>query len=99
MVTPGRDKWSPNANCGRGKLSPADYIFYFQTQSKRQDMKKFIIYSTMGVLTTLIFWFFELSFNYFFANVYAKYVGALIGLSIGYVTKYNLDKRFVFNER
>ena len=75
------------------------YIFYFQTQSKRQDMKKFLIYSTMGVLTTLIFWFFELSFNYFFANVYAKYVGALIGLSIGYVTKYNLDKRFVFNER
>jgi len=74
------------------------YIFYFHTKSKRQDMKKFIIYSTMGVLTTLIFWFFELSFNYLFATLYAKYVGAIIGLSIGYVTKYNLDKRFVFNE-
>jgi hypothetical protein len=25
-----------------------------------------------------------------------KYVGAVLGLAIGYVTKYQLDRRFVF---
>ena len=50
----------------------------------------------MGVFTTLIFWGFEITFDYIFNNENAKYAGAVIGLSIGYIVKYLLDKKFVF---
>lgn len=74
------------------------YIFSFETKSKSEDTKKFIMYSFMGVFTTAIFWAFELVFDSIFKSYYAKYIGAIIGLSIGYIIKYNLDKRFVFNK-
>lgn len=72
------------------------YIFYCEVQSRREDAQKFIFYSLMGVITTLIFWGFELSFNALFHFEAAKYIGALLGLLIGYIIKYHLDKRFVF---
>jgi putative flippase GtrA len=73
------------------------FIFYFKTDTNRDNLFKFVLYSLMGVVTTLIFWGFEISFNHFFRADGAKYIGAVIGLTIGYVIKYNLDKRFVFN--
>ena len=73
------------------------YIFNYKTKSKSEDTGKFIMYSFMGVFTTAIFWGFELAFDSIFSYEYAKYLGALIGLTIGYIVKYNLDKRFVFN--
>jgi putative flippase GtrA len=72
------------------------YIFKFQTRSIKDDSSKFILYSLMGVVTTLIFWSFELSFNALFPYAEAKYIGAILGLSIGYLIKYNLDKKYVF---
>ena len=72
------------------------YIFQFQTKNLKEDSFKFILYSCMGVLTTLIFWGFELTFHSLFSFESAKYFGAIIGLSIGYMTKYQLDKKFVF---
>ena len=68
------------------------YIFFHQTKTKKENGKKFLLYSLMGVFTTFIFWGFEIAFNYF----NQKYLGAIIGLSIGYVVKYFLDRRFVF---
>jgi len=73
------------------------YIFEFETKSTSENTGKFLLYSFMGIFTTLIFWIFEISFDFFFDNDYALYIGAIIGLTIGYVIKYNLDKRFVFN--
>ncbi|HJN97122.1 MAG: hypothetical protein CMQ15_12075 [Gammaproteobacteria bacterium] len=72
------------------------YIFDFQSNSPRQDFKKFLSYGLTGVLTTVVFWSFELSFEFFFATKSARYLGAIIGLSIGYGVKYHLDKHFVF---
>ena len=72
------------------------YIFQFQTETIKEDSYKFIIYSIMGIITTLIFWGFELAFNYLVSFATAKYFGAIIGLSIGYITKYHLDKRYTF---
>ncbi len=72
------------------------YIFYHKTETKTEDAKKFLIYSCMGVFTTVIFWGTELSFHYIWDNPVSKYIGAVTGLSIGYITKYRLDKRFVF---
>ena len=73
------------------------YIFYHRTAGMGDDLKKFIVYSGMGVVTTLVFWGTELLFNALFPFPEAKFIGAGIGLSIGYMTKYFLDKRFVFH--
>ncbi|MDO9266594.1 MAG: GtrA family protein [Sulfurimonas sp.] len=74
------------------------YIFFHKPKSKKDDGKKFFLYSLMGVFTTFIFWGFEIGFNYMFDNQNAKYIGAVVGLSIGYVVKYFLDKKFVFKD-
>ncbi|MDD3475330.1 MAG: GtrA family protein [Sulfurimonas sp.] len=74
------------------------YIFFHTPKSKRDDGRKFFLYSLMGLFTTFIFWGFEISFDALFVNENAKYIGAVIGLSIGYVVKYFLDKKFVFKD-
>ena len=74
------------------------YIFFHKPKSKKDDGKKFFLYSLMGVLTTLIFWGFEIGFDAMFESQNAKYIGAVVGLSIGYVVKYFLDKKFVFKD-
>ncbi|MDW8002928.1 MAG: GtrA family protein [Deltaproteobacteria bacterium] len=72
------------------------YIFYVTIGSLKEDATKFILYSLMGVLTTAIFWGVEILFNAVFSWDSAKYLGATLGLTIGYFTKYKLDKRYVF---
>jgi len=72
------------------------YIFYFKIKTLSEDFKKFLIYSILGVFTTIIFWATEISFNILIKTESSKYIGAIIGLSIGYYIKYHLDKKFVF---
>ena len=72
------------------------YIFNIEATSTRTDLKQFYGYSLTGVFTTLLFWTFELSFDYIFEFSIAKYLGATVGLGIGYYIKYQLDKTFVF---
>jgi len=74
------------------------YIFFHTPKSKKDDGKKFLLYSLMGVFTTFIFWGFEIGFDWAFESKSAKYLGAIVGLSIGYVVKYFLDKKFVFRD-
>ncbi|MCJ8347886.1 GtrA family protein [bacterium] len=76
------------------------FIFKFEAIDKNEEVKTFAFYSFMGIFTTLIFWFFEGSFIYLFPeSEYAMYLGAILGLSIGYVVKYFLDKKYVFKQR
>lgn len=75
------------------------YIFRFRARNAVHDSQTFMLYTLMGLATTIIFWGFELGFEYLFADKQMRYVGAVIGLSIGYVAKYYLDKRFVFRDR
>lgn len=72
------------------------YIFFHKSKNKKDNSKKFILYSFMGLSTTSIFWGFEILFNIMFDSKFAKYIGAILGLSIGYYIKYFLDKKFVF---
>ncbi|WP_432455056.1 MULTISPECIES: GtrA family protein [unclassified Agarivorans] len=73
------------------------YIFYFQTESRGDDIQKFILYSFMGVITTVLFWGTELLFALCFVDLEgAKYVGGIVGLAMGYLLKFYLDKRYVF---
>ncbi|QEH07273.1 hypothetical protein SMN_2517 [Sulfurospirillum multivorans] len=74
------------------------YIFYHKPKNKKDDGKKFVLYSLMGVCTTFIFWGFEMGFYIVFKYENAKYFGAVLGLSIGYMIKYFLDKKFVFKD-
>ena len=72
------------------------YIFYYRFFAIKDDFKILFLYMIMRVCATLIFWTFELAFDWIFDARYMRYVGAVIGLSIGYTFKYILDKRFVF---
>ncbi len=72
------------------------YIFQLITTSHREDLGKFTLYGLTGVATTAIFWSFELGFDTVMGGKIARYTGAIIGLSIGYGVKYQLDKRYVF---
>jgi putative flippase GtrA len=72
------------------------FIFRFRAASTLHDLQTFILYTGMGVVTTLLFWGFEFGFNSAFQDKNMRYLGALIGLAIGYWAKYHLDKRFVF---
>lgn len=53
----------------------------------------------MGLATTAVFWAFEFGFEHMFHDKWLHYLGGVIGLAVGYVTKYQLDKRFVFRSR
>ena len=72
------------------------FIFCHTPIDKKDDTKKFALYSLMGVFTTIIFWGVEIAFDTLSQDPNAKYLGAVIGLSIGYVIKYFLDKKYVF---
>lgn len=73
-----------------------NWIFYHTPKDKKDDAKKFILYSFMGVFTTIIFWSTEMASYYFVPTSNAKYIGAVVGLTIGYIIKYFLDKHYVF---
>jgi putative flippase GtrA len=72
------------------------FIFRFRAANTLHDLQTLILYTAMGVVTTLLFWGFEFGFNAAFQDRNMRYLGALIGLGLGYWAKYHLDKRFVF---
>jgi putative flippase GtrA len=72
------------------------FIFVYRASSLVDDGATFIAYSVMGLATTLIFWGTELGFEFLFGSKWLRYLGAVIGLTIGYAVKYRLDKHFVF---
>lgn len=72
------------------------YIFRFRARSVAHDTKTFALYTAMGLATTVIFWGFEFGFQHIFDTKEMRYLGGVIGLAIGYLIKYHLDKRFVF---
>ena len=72
------------------------YIFSFKSSDIRHDGQLFVLYSSMGVLTTAIFWLTEYAFHLLFAEDFMRYVGGVIGLGIGFYVKYRLDKKYVF---
>ena len=72
------------------------YIFKADTVPLSKDGRQFIAYTATGILTTLLFWGSEIAFELLFGSREARYIGAILGLSCGYVLKYQLDRRFVF---
>lgn len=75
------------------------HIFEFPTVNLAHDSRLFVIYSFTGVFTTALFWSIEYLFHWLFATDVMRYLGGAIGLTLGYVIKYRLDKRYVFVAR
>lgn len=73
------------------------WIFMEAPDSITGHSRKFSLYTLMGVVTTVIFWGTEWLFDHLSGgDEFWRYTGAVIGLAIGYTTKYRLDRRFVF---
>ena len=72
------------------------YIFNFTSNNLVHDGKLFVFYSVMGVITTLIFWGTEYASHLIYDTDFMRYLGGIIGLSIGFYVKYQLDKKYVF---
>jgi len=72
------------------------YIFRFRARGLAHDSRTFALYTVMGLATTVLFWGFEFGFHFLFQTKEMRYLGGMIGLAIGYLTKYHLDKRYVF---
>ena len=73
-----------------------NYIFKDFDHSLKNNSKKFTMYSLNGVFTTIIFWGLESLFYFVYSTTFARELGAILGLSIGYLLKYRLDKKYVF---
>lgn len=58
--------------------------------------RRFGRYTGTGVLTTAIFWGSESGAYALWGSDLAREGGAVVGLALGYVLKYRLDRRFVF---
>ncbi len=72
------------------------YIFADLRGGAVNHGKQFGLYTLMGVATTAIFWGMEYGFWAVWKTDTMRELGAVLGLAIGYVTKYQLDKRYVF---
>jgi putative flippase GtrA len=73
-----------------------NYIFGTHSATVSQDARRFGLYTVMGIITTLVFWGTEWAFAELFTEPWVKYLGGAIGLTVGYLLKYQLDRRWVF---
>lgn len=75
------------------------WIFGDREGGIRAHGRKFGLYSAMGLVTTAIFWGAETAAWAIWRTDLAREAGAVLGLTVGYVVKYRLDRRFVFAPR
>ena len=73
-------------------------IFFDKRASATRELTKVVLYGVTAIVTTIVFWSAEFGFWIMWRTALAKYAGAVIGLGIGYMIKYLLDRRFVFVE-
>ena len=73
------------------------WIFCDRSSGIQAHTTRFALYSAMGLVTTAIFWVSETLFWLVGGTELAREVGAVLGLTVGYVVKYELDRRFVFD--
>lgn len=74
------------------------WIFFDNRRGIRGETRTFGLYTLTGVGTTALFWGSETLFWVIGQSQIMRETGAVLGLTAGYVIKYNLDKRFVFQE-
>lgn len=75
------------------------WMFGDRSEGIANHSRKFTLYTLMGGATTLIFWGTETAFWMAWRTDLMREVGAVLGLVVGYIVKYDLDRRFVFDVR
>ena len=75
------------------------FIFLDKSKDFKKVGQKFSLYSSNGILSTIIFWGIESIFWIIWKTESMREIGAIVGLSIGYIMKYQLDKKYVFNKQ
>ncbi len=75
------------------------FVFSFASRGLFHDARLFTLYTVLGGITTLVFVAVEYLFHLLFAGEAMRYVGAALGLALGHLLKYQLDRRFVFASR
>jgi putative flippase GtrA len=74
------------------------WIFADRSTGLAAHGRKFTLYTAMGLVTTAIFWATETAFWLIWQTHAMREAGAVLGLAVGYLTKYQLDRRFVFTD-
>lgn len=74
------------------------WIFSDALRPARKEARLFALYTITGIGTTLVFWASESACWLIWQTHAMRELGAAIGLTIGYVLKFNLDRRFVFRK-
>lgn len=72
------------------------WIFADRSAGLGTHARKFSLYTLMGVATTAVFWGSETLFWLAWRSDAMRELGAVLGLAVGYVVKYRLDRRYVF---
>ncbi len=72
------------------------WIFADTSTGLAAHSRKFSLYTAMGLATTALFWGMESAFWFAWRTQGARELGAILGLTIGYMVKYQLDRRYVF---
>lgn len=72
------------------------FIFFAEKTTAVRDLSRFVIYTLFGLFTTFVFWSIEWAFIKLSDHPNARYLGGIIGLSLGYYIKYKLDRKWVF---
>lgn len=75
------------------------WVFYDPYGGHRDEIQKITLYGLFSVLTTIVFWGFEVTFWTLWGTKAAKYTGAVLGLGVGYAIKFALDRAYVFRSR
>lgn len=75
------------------------FIFGVQRQALSREGATLAFYSITGVGTTAIFWGTELAFHAVFDAEVWRYIGGVLGLTLGYILKFRLDRRYVFSRQ
>lgn len=74
------------------------WIFHDTSTGVQAHSRKFMLYTVMGLVTTAIFWGTEVAFWLLWRTDDMRELGAILGLGVGYIVKYNLDRKFVFTD-
>jgi putative flippase GtrA len=72
------------------------WVFLDDYTTGLDELRKVSLYGLFSIVTTLVFWAFEMGAWALWQTDPAKYAGGAMGLAIGYAAKYALDRRYVF---
>ena len=73
------------------------WVLYDRSASPVRDLRQIVLYTLLSGATTLMFWAFEPAFHWLDGGeATLRYLGAALGLGLGYWSKYHFDRRFVF---